>query len=148
MAYSHASSVFLIVVLFVVAATNPVAHGQPDINFEGRLCCTTTGNCPGQGIPGVPVEIDCAINGNIEMVGQGTTDANGAFNVSSVGISRRIPYGGPFSAIPCVATVQLPLNTVVCPALSTTTGLLISAFRRNGGLGSLQRATIVGFVRT
>ncbi|KAL7097113.1 hypothetical protein ACP275_10G122900 [Erythranthe tilingii] len=148
MAYSRASSVFLILVLFVAAATTSLAHGRLDMNFEGRLCCTTTGNCPGQGVPGVPVEIDCAINGYIETVGQGTTDANGSFNVFVPEINARIPYGGRFSAIPCVATVGLPLNTEVCPALSTTTGLLLSAFRRNGSAGATFRATIVGFVRT
>ncbi|KAL7137803.1 hypothetical protein ABFS83_10G117700 [Erythranthe nasuta] len=149
MAYNRASVIFLIVVHFV-AITNRLAHGQlfvglSNMNFEGRLCCTTTGNCPGQGIPGVPVSITCTINGYTDVAGQGTTDVNGAFNVYVLGITGYF-YG--LSTIPCVATVQLPLDTVVCPALNTTTGLLSSAFRRNGTANGSLKATIVGFVRT
>ncbi|KAG8372238.1 hypothetical protein BUALT_Bualt12G0045700 [Buddleja alternifolia] len=56
--------------------------------------------------------------------------------------------------LPCVASVQLPLDDAVCPELSTTNDTLTSVIRTVGGpffvkaIGLVQNATIMRFTRT
>ncbi|KAL7097598.1 hypothetical protein ACP275_10G154600 [Erythranthe tilingii] len=147
-----ATAFFLISLLFAAAST-PLAHGQSltvrGLTVIGSLCCTPTGNCPGQGVAGVPVSLNCTlVGGSARVLGTGVTDANGRFNITLPALTGLI-LGQPF--VPCVTTVQLPLSTVICPALNTTTGLLAAAVQSAGTvftstLGLIQNATITGFV--
>ncbi|KAG8372224.1 hypothetical protein BUALT_Bualt12G0044300 [Buddleja alternifolia] len=151
MAYNYASALFLISLLF--AASNPLANGQiltlRGLSVTGRLCCTPTGNCPGQGVNGALVRLNCTILGSNVTVGQGTTNVNGNFNIT-VGALTGLILGLP--TLPCVAVVQLPLNNVVCPVLSTTNGVLASALQSVGTvvtslLGLVQNFVLNGFFR-
>ncbi|KAG8372221.1 hypothetical protein BUALT_Bualt12G0043900 [Buddleja alternifolia] len=151
MAYNYASALFLIALLFV--ASNPLANGQiltlRGLSVTGRLCCTPTGNCPGQGVSGALVRLNCTILGSNVTVGQGTTNVNGNFNIT-VGALTGLILGLP--TLPCVAVVQLPLNNVVCPVLSTTNGVLASALQSVGTvvtslLGLVQNFVLNGFFR-
>ncbi|GFQ04426.1 hypothetical protein PHJA_002586500 [Phtheirospermum japonicum] len=151
MSYNRVHALFLISLLF--AASNPLVHGQVitlgGLTVGGNLCCTPTGNCPGQGVAGSLVSLNCTILGATVTVGQATTNANGTFNITVPAIAGLI-LGLPI--VPCVASVQLPLSSVVCPVLSTTNGVLASAIRSVGTivtttLGLIQNATIAGFVR-
>ncbi|KAL2232918.1 UNVERIFIED_CONTAM: hypothetical protein Sindi_1471800 [Sesamum indicum] len=150
MAHNQTSALFLISLLF--AAAEPLVHGQISLGgltVGGQLCCTSTGNCPGQGVPGVPVNLTCNILGATTTVGQATTDANGSFNIT-VPAPTGLILGLPL--LPCLAGVQLPLASVVCPVLSTTGGVLSSVVQSvdtivSGTLGLVQNATTVGFIR-
>ncbi|KAI3446594.1 hypothetical protein Pfo_029532 [Paulownia fortunei] len=151
MACNSISPFFLIVLLFAVAT--PLAHGGligriNGLSVSGQLCCTSTGNCPGQGLVGVVVRLNCRrIAGVSTTLGQNTTDVNGSFNITVLrpqGLILGLPL------IPCVVTVQLPLNATVCSALSTTNGVLVSAVRGvgttvSGTLGRIQLATATDF---
>ncbi|KAI3459660.1 hypothetical protein Pfo_016323 [Paulownia fortunei] len=151
MAYNRASALFLIA-LVLFAATNPLAQGLGitlrGLSVGGQLCCTSTGNCPGQGVAGAAVSLNCTILGVSTTVGQTTTNANGSFNITVPALTGLI-LGLPI--LPCVASVRLPLDSVVCPVLSTTNGVLASVVQSVGTLltstlGLIQNATIVGFV--
>ncbi|KAL7138242.1 hypothetical protein ABFS83_10G150800 [Erythranthe nasuta] len=147
-----ATAYFLISLLFAAASTPP-ARGQSlnlrGLTVSGSLCCTPTGNCPGQGVVGVPVSLNCTLVGGIARVlGTGVTDANGRFNITLPALTGLI-LGQPF--VPCVTTVQLPLSTAICPALNITPGLLAAAVQNAGTvfsttLGLVQNAIITGFV--
>ncbi|KAL3632630.1 hypothetical protein CASFOL_025614 [Castilleja foliolosa] len=150
MSYNRVHALFLISLLF--AASNPLVHGQiinlGGLTVGGTLCCTPTGNCPGgQGVAGSLVSLNCSILGSTVTVGQATTNANGTFNITVPGIAGLV-LGLPI--VPCTASVQLPLSSVVCPVLSTANGLLVSAIQSLGtivtsALGLIQNATIIGF---
>ncbi|KAG8372230.1 hypothetical protein BUALT_Bualt12G0044900 [Buddleja alternifolia] len=153
MAYNCASALFLIALLF--AASNPLANGQllPNplprgITLNGTLCCTATGNCPGQGVAGALVSLNCTVLGATVNLGQATTNANGTFNITVPAV-RGIVLG--HSVIPCVTAVRLPLNNVACPVLSTANGVLASALESVGtlvtsALGLVQNVRLTGFV--
>ncbi|KAL8041168.1 hypothetical protein ABFX02_10G149200 [Erythranthe guttata] len=147
--YSNgATALFLIALLF--AATNPLAHGHLalGLSVSGSLCCTPTGNCPGRGVSGVTVSLDCTVLGvGATVLGRGITDVNGIFNIyvrAMGGLTLGLPI------IPCVATVQLPLSTLVCPVLSTATGVLTSALIPVGTVVNatslVQNAGLIGVV--
>ncbi|KAL3632632.1 hypothetical protein CASFOL_025616 [Castilleja foliolosa] len=151
---NRVSALILIALLF--AASYPLAHGQTftlqGLRVNGRLCCTPTGNCPvlgGQGVAGVPVTLNCTIFGVSTRVGQATTNTNGTFNIS-VPALRGLILGLPI--VPCVASTQLPFDsTVICPALSTVNGTLVSAIRSTGiffnqTLALIQNAALTGFI--
>ncbi|KAL9156164.1 hypothetical protein ABFS82_09G055600 [Erythranthe guttata] len=151
MAYNRASALFLIAVLFA-AASNPLAHGQVltvrGLTVSGSLCCTPTGNCPGQGIPGVGVNLNCTIFGVSTIVGRGITGVNGSFNITVPAITGLILA---LPTLPCVATVQLPLSPVLCPVLNATTGILGATVNSVGTLftsvfGLVRAATIGAFI--
>ncbi|KAK4412758.1 hypothetical protein Salat_2923000 [Sesamum alatum] len=142
---------FLIsLLLFATAA--PLAHGQINLGgltVGGQLCCTSTGNCPGQGVPGAVVNLLCNILGGTTTVGQATTNANGSFNITVPALAGLV-LGLPI--VPCVAGIQLPLEAVVCPVLSATQGVLSSVVQSvdtvvSTALGLVQNATAVGFIR-
>ncbi|KAL7138240.1 hypothetical protein ABFS83_10G150600 [Erythranthe nasuta] len=131
--YPSARYALLLTAAFLfAAATNPLADGQvvtllPIRPIGGSLCCTATGNCPGgQPIPGVTINVTCNILGlGSRVIGRGTTNVNGTFNISTFPVITGLIFGLP--SLPCVATVQLPLlSSVVCPLLNTT-GILVSA---------------------
>ncbi|KAL7138236.1 hypothetical protein ABFS83_10G150300 [Erythranthe nasuta] len=143
---------FLVAFLFVVAST-PLANGQVitlrGLTVNGSLCCTPTANCPGQGVAGVPVSLNCTILGvGARVLGSGVTNVNGSFNITVPAITGLI-LGLPM--LPCVVTVQLPLSPVVCPVLNATTGILAATVNSvgtlvNSTLGLVRAATIGGFV--
>ncbi|KAL3632596.1 hypothetical protein CASFOL_025580 [Castilleja foliolosa] len=148
------SAVILIALLF--AASYPQAQGQNitlnGLRVNGRLCCTPTGNCPvqgGQGVAGVPVTLNCTIFGASTTLGRATTNTNGTFNINVPALTGLI-LGFPI--VPCVASTQLPFDsTVICPALSTVNGTLVSAIRSAGTffnqtIGTIQNATLTGFI--
>ncbi|KAL7099107.1 hypothetical protein ACP275_09G061600 [Erythranthe tilingii] len=141
MAYNRASALFLIAVLFA-AASNPLAHGQlltvRGLTVSGSLCYTPTGNCPGQGIPGV--NLNCTILGVSTVVGRGITGVKGSFNITVPAITGFILA---LPTLPCVATVQLPLSPVVCPVLNATTGILVATVNSVGTLFT----SVLGLVR-
>ncbi|KAG8372225.1 hypothetical protein BUALT_Bualt12G0044400 [Buddleja alternifolia] len=58
---------------------NPLPRG---ITLNGTLCCTATGNCPGQGVAGALVSLNCTVLGATVNLGQATTNANGTFNIT------------------------------------------------------------------
>ncbi|KAL7154858.1 hypothetical protein ABFS83_03G031900 [Erythranthe nasuta] len=157
-AYSYsngatATALFLIALLFV--ASNPLAHGQEELpmaglSVSGSLCCTPTGNCPGRGVSGVPVSLNCNVLGvGVTVLGRGITNVNGIFNIYVPTVSGLI-LGLPI--IPCVATVQLRLSPLVCPVLSTTTGLLTSALIPVGTVVNatsvVQNVGLIGFIKS
>ncbi|KAK4412757.1 hypothetical protein Salat_2922900 [Sesamum alatum] len=151
MAHNQTSALFLISLLLFAAAA-ALAHGQLSLGglkVGGQLCCTSTGNCPGQGVPGAIVNLNCNILGATTTVGQATTNANGSFNITVPALTGLV-LGLPI--VPCVAAVQLPLDGVVCPVLSTTQGVLSSVVQSvdtvvSTVLGLVQNATAVGFIR-
>ncbi|KAL7097595.1 hypothetical protein ACP275_10G154300 [Erythranthe tilingii] len=143
---------FLVAFLFVVAST-PLANGQSltlrGLTVNGSLCCTPSANCPGQGVSGVPVSLNCTILGvGARVLGTGVTNVNGSFNITVPAITGLI-LGLPM--LPCVVTVQLPLSPVVCPVLNATTGILAATVNSVGTLltstlGLVQAATIGAFI--
>ncbi|KAG8372232.1 hypothetical protein BUALT_Bualt12G0045600 [Buddleja alternifolia] len=154
MAYNRFYALFL-VSLLLFAASNPQVHGAwrnwpLGLSVSDQLCCTSTGNCPGQGIGGAVVSLNCTILGVSTTVGQNTTDVNGSFNITVPAITGLV-IG--LLRIPCVAIVQLPLNATTCPLLSTASGILTSAIRPVGrpvltsAFGLVRIGTIVRFVR-
>ncbi|KAK4428479.1 hypothetical protein Salat_1147500 [Sesamum alatum] len=150
MASATTSALFLVALLLFTTH----GHGQgivlPSLRVTGGLCCTSTGNCPGQGINGTVVRLNCTnILGVTTTVGQSTTNATGFFNISVPSITG-ILLGLP--TIPCAVSVQLPLNATICPVLSTTTGVLASAVQSvgtvvNTTLGTVLNVVITGFIR-
>ncbi|KAL8041163.1 hypothetical protein ABFX02_10G148700 [Erythranthe guttata] len=149
---NRASAFFLVAFLFVVAST-PLAHGQVvtlrGLTVNGSLCCTPSANCPGQGVSGIPVSLNCTIVGvGARVLGSGITNVNGSFNITVPAITGLI-LGLPM--LPCVVTVQLPLSPVVCPVINATTGILAATVNSvgtlvNSTLGLVQAATIGLFV--
>ncbi|KAI3446593.1 hypothetical protein Pfo_003258 [Paulownia fortunei] len=139
MACNTAISFFLISLL-LFASTNPLALGQNRLNgltVSGRLCCTFTGNCPGQPLVGANVNLRCFTGlGVSTTLGQNTTNVNGNFNITVARVPGLI-LGLP--VVPCLAIVQLPLNSTVCAALSTARGSLVSAI---GGVGTVVVSTL------
>ncbi|KAL8470750.1 hypothetical protein ACS0TY_033352 [Phlomoides rotata] len=112
MTYNHTSAFFLIaVVLF--ASTKPLSLAQltPNLGLSvsGQLCCSFTGNCPGRGVPGVVVSLNCSGGsfGNLVGYGQNITDANGRFNIN-VGNLAGVRQDG--ALIPCGVIIQFPVN--------------------------------------
>ncbi|KAL2243778.1 UNVERIFIED_CONTAM: hypothetical protein Sindi_0495800 [Sesamum indicum] len=125
-------------------------HGQgqllPGLVINGQLCCTFTRNCPGQGVNGTVVKLNCTnILGVSTTVGQSTTNTTGSFNIT-------VPHIlGLLLSLPRIPYVQLPLNTTICPMLSTTTGVLTSTLRTVGTVvnttsGILLITTLNGFI--
>ncbi|GFQ06901.1 hypothetical protein PHJA_002834100 [Phtheirospermum japonicum] len=159
---NRVSAVFLIALLF--AASYPLAHGRwatlRGLRVDGRLCCTSTGNCPvlgGQGVAGVPVSLNCTITGASFTAGQGTTSANGAFDIFTTvpTLLKHLQSSlfKPPPIIPCVATARLPLDSaVICPVLSAVNDTLVSNIQNVGetfstNTGLIRTATITEFVR-
>ncbi|GER51955.1 S-acyl fatty acid synthase thioesterase [Striga asiatica] len=128
MAHNCGLALFLIALVF--AASNPLAHGQQlnvtGLTVSGRLCCTPTGNCPGQGVPGALVSLNCTnfLGGGTITVGQTRTSINGTFNITVPRLTGLDLRG--FPNISCVASVNLPLNSAICPVLSTVNGTLVA----------------------
>ncbi|KAL1563598.1 hypothetical protein AAHA92_06046 [Salvia divinorum] len=148
MANNHASALFF-AALILLAASSPARGAGIFLNgltISGQLCCTSTGNCPGQGVGRVPIVLNCTnIFGGTTTAGRTTTTDTGSFNFT-------VPLLGLIlgNIIPCTVGVQLPLERIVCPALSTTTGTLSSIVQSVGTvvtsvLGLVQNATITGF---
>ncbi|KAL2228084.1 UNVERIFIED_CONTAM: hypothetical protein Sindi_1871100 [Sesamum indicum] len=139
--------------LFIVALLLFTTHGHgqllPGLVVNGRLCCTSTGNCPGQGVNGTVVKLNCTnLLGVSTTVGQSTTNTTGSFSIT---VPRLISLVAGIPTIPCVVTVQLPLNATICPVLSTTTGLLTSTLRAldtvvDATLGRILNTTLDGFI--
>ncbi|KAL9154885.1 hypothetical protein ABFS82_10G146700 [Erythranthe guttata] len=150
--YSNGVSAFFLVAFLFAVASTPLAHGQVitarGLTVNGSLCCTPTGNCPGQGVSGVPVSLNCTIVGvGARVLGSGITNVNGSFNITVPAITGLI-LGLPM--LPCVVTVQLPLSPVVCPVLNATTGILAATVNSIGTVltstfGLVQAATIGAF---
>ncbi|GER52371.1 pollen Ole e 1 allergen and extensin family protein [Striga asiatica] len=145
MAQNRDSALFLISLLLFVAS-KPLAHAQSPItlNVIGQICCTSTGNCPGQGIPRAVVSLNCTnfLNSTITL-GRNTTNANGTFSISVRAVVGRV---GSLPILPCTVSTSLPINRVLCPVLSTTNGTLVSALRPiTVVLGAVRNATITGF---
>ncbi|GER51957.1 pollen Ole e 1 allergen and extensin family protein [Striga asiatica] len=95
----------------------------------GQLCCTSTGNCPRQVVSGALISLNCTILGVTTTVGQTTTDINGSFNITVralIGLVLGLP------SPPCIVSVRLPLDSIVCPMLSTVDGALVSTVRSVG----------------
>ncbi|CAA0809792.1 Unknown protein [Striga hermonthica] len=127
MAHNRALALFLVALVF--AASNPLAHGLQlnvtGLTVSGQLCCTPTGNCPGQGVSGALVSLNCTnFLGVTTTVGQTTTGINGTFNITVPGLTSLL-RGLP-NLLPCVASVQLPLDPAICPVLSTVNGTLVA----------------------
>ncbi|KAL2228916.1 UNVERIFIED_CONTAM: hypothetical protein Sindi_1871300 [Sesamum indicum] len=98
--------------LFIVALLLFTTHGHgqllPGLVVNGRLCCTSTGNCPGQGVNGTVVKLNCTnLLGVSTTVGQSTTNTTGSFSIT---VPRLISLVAGIPTIPCVVTVQLPLK--------------------------------------
>ncbi|CAA0822413.1 Unknown protein [Striga hermonthica] len=88
MTQNLASAFFLVSLLF--AASNPPASAQilPDsvdlLNVAGQLCCTSNGNCPGQGVSGALVSLNSKIHDQTTALAQATTNSNGSFDMKIV----------------------------------------------------------------
>ncbi|KAG6424307.1 hypothetical protein SASPL_114722 [Salvia splendens] len=143
------TSALFFAALLLLAAVSPARGAGIFLNgltVNGQLCCTSTGNCPGQGVGGVPIVLNCTnIFGGTTTAGRTTTTDTGSFNFT-------VPLVGLIlgNIIPCTVGVQLPLESVACPVLSATTGTLSSTVQSIGTvvtsvLGLLQNATITGF---
>ncbi|CAA0809793.1 Unknown protein [Striga hermonthica] len=125
---AHNCALALLLIALVFATSNPLAHALQlnvtGLTVSGQLCCTPTGNCPGQGVSGALVSLNCTnILGVTTTVGQTTTGINGTFNITVPGLTsllRGLPN------LPCVASVQLPLDPAICPVLSTVNGTLVA----------------------
>ncbi|KAH6828647.1 hypothetical protein C2S53_006645 [Perilla frutescens var. hirtella] len=152
MAYNSAASALFLAALLLFTAASPSAQvaaaGLNGLTVSGRLCCATNGNCPGQGVAGAAVLLNCTLLGQIATVGIAITDANGAYNITIPALPGLI-LGLPI--VPCVVGVRLPLGAVVCPVLSTTTGVLAGTLHVvgtvvNAVLGLVQSATVDLFV--
>ncbi|CAA0809794.1 Unknown protein [Striga hermonthica] len=124
MAYNRAYTLLLATML-VLAGSGPPTQAQ-DILLSGELCCTPTGNCPGQGVPGVLVSLNCTntLGGGTIAVSQTRTSINGTFN-ATVPVLTNLLQGMPVN-FTCLAGVRLPLNSTLCPVLSTTNGTLVA----------------------
>ncbi|KAG8367772.1 hypothetical protein BUALT_Bualt16G0107500 [Buddleja alternifolia] len=153
MVYTSSSTYFFFALLLLAIANYPLAHGIgisfSGLSVSGQLCCTSTRNCPSQGVGGVVVQLNCTILGTSTTVGQATTNATGSFNITTPAITGLI-LGQPL--VPCVASVQLPLEAAVCPLLSTTNGALVSTVQSVGTLatnvfGLVQNAILSGFTK-
>ena len=116
---------------------------------NGLLCCTGSGNCPGQGLTNVGVRLNCTILGlRNTVVGIGTTNATGGYTITIPALPGLL-LGSPL--IPCNVNIKLPLDAAICPVLSTTTGLLVGTLRvvgtaLNTVLGLVQVATVDVYV--
>ncbi|CAA0809791.1 Unknown protein [Striga hermonthica] len=92
MAHNRALALFLVALVFA-AASNPLAHGLQlnvtGLTISGQLCCRPTGNCPGQGVSGALVSLNCTnFLGVTTTVGQTTTGINGTFNITVPGLTN------------------------------------------------------------
>ncbi|CAA0822412.1 Unknown protein [Striga hermonthica] len=145
MAQNCDSALFLVALLLFVAS-KPLAHAQLPIrplNVTGQICCTSTGNCPGQGVPRVVVSLNCTILNSTITLGRNTTNANGTFSISVPAVVGTV---GSLPLLPCTVSTSLSINRVVCPVLSTINSTLVSALRPiTIVLGLVQNATATGF---
>lgn len=121
------------------------------LSVTGQLCCTSTGNCPGSPAPRAVVSLSCfnVLTLSSTVVAQNTTDVDGLFTIT-VPTTPGLILG--LSKIPCVVTVQLPLDAAVCPALSAATGVLTGAVQAVGTattpvLGRVQTARVSVFIQ-
>ena len=126
MGYNESPALIVVALLLF----SPLAYSQLLNNgvINGQLCCTANGNCsPGsEGIPGVMLGLNCStLLSRVGPVVQGVTGLNGGLNLTVPFFSTTI---GPVidGFVPCNIIVNLPLNSTVCPILSTTTGTLTS----------------------
>ncbi|KAG6421273.1 hypothetical protein SASPL_117823 [Salvia splendens] len=136
------TSALFFAALFLLAVASPARGAGIFLNgltVNGQLCCTSTGNCPGQGVDGVPVVLNCTnIFGSTTTAGRTTTTDTGSFKFT-------IPLVGLIfgNIIPCTVGV------LSSAALSATTGTLSTVQSVGtvvtGVLGLLQNATITGF---
>lgn len=149
--YNRGSSAvcLIIALVFFGAIAEAQVLSLKGLNVSGSLCCTPTGNCPGQGLGGVPVRLNCTnlINGST-TVSTTTTNANGGFSFTVpalAGILSRLP------ALPCNVSVQLPVSSVACPVLNTANRTLTATTTSlgtfiNSALGLLLNAAVNRFV--
>lgn len=132
---------FFIIAFLSVAAT---AHAQTVLMVSDRLCCTATGNCPGQGLGGQAVRLRCTYpTGATSIVGQSTTNSDGGFRII-------VPRAQGLAIhnvliLPCVAFVRLPVDAALCPALSAINGLLQSVVIFSGVSASAVSGTPTRF---
>ncbi|XP_042006221.1 uncharacterized protein LOC121755002 [Salvia splendens] len=102
-------------------------------NVTGRICCTPTGNCDNGsvGIPGVAVNLNCTTpSGSVMTLARGITRLDGTFAllVNNINNLLGLQLGGITRLLPqCRVVVSLPLNSTVCPVLSTGTLALTGA---------------------
>ncbi|KAL2231967.1 UNVERIFIED_CONTAM: hypothetical protein Sindi_1376700 [Sesamum indicum] len=149
MASTCTSTLFIVALLLFTTRGHGQSQLLPGLVVNGRLCCTSTGNCPGQGVNGTVVKLNCTnLLGVSTTVGQSTTNTTGSFNIT---VPRILGLLLGLPRIPCVVTVQLPLNATICPVLSTTTGILTSTLQTVGIVvnttsGILLNTTLNGFI--
>ncbi|GER25996.1 pollen Ole e 1 allergen and extensin family protein [Striga asiatica] len=120
-------ALFLVVDLFATTGNGqgPGISTLSGLTVSGRICCTENGTCPGEGVEGAVVRVNCTtrLSGGSTTIAQGTTNASGFFNITIPSLSE-LQLGQ--LTHPCVAAVELPLDYTVCSALSDTTGSLVS----------------------
>ena len=121
-----ASSKILLALLVVIATAASVAHGYSVggkdislVNIHGKLLCSSTGNpesgktCP----PLANINVTLICPGIPQVISY--TDSLGSF-VCPID-TKTYPLIDPFL---CYVEVQLPLDQIICPVLSTVSGTL------------------------
>ncbi|KAH6810333.1 hypothetical protein C2S51_024095 [Perilla frutescens var. frutescens] len=151
------SSSLLCLMLMTVVFLLPAADATfitPNVQglfVNGTLCCSQNGNCPGSGpLAGVNVTLTCKNLLVATVVGQNITNANGTFSITVPAASLG-SFPLLFPSLACVATVQLPVSSAICPALSATSGTLVALLQTVGTitsqtLGLLQALQVVATI--
>ncbi|KAL1534451.1 hypothetical protein AAHA92_30626 [Salvia divinorum] len=151
------SPTLIVAALLLLATATPLAYGQQTNNgiLSARICCTSTGNCPpgSVGIPGVRASLNCTtLFGNVVTLAQGVTGANGVLNL---GLNNILGVLGSLLSgiLPCGVFVNLPLNSTICPILSTVDGVLVGIPKLvntivDPVLGLVRNITVPVFINT
>ncbi|XP_006367218.1 uncharacterized protein [Solanum tuberosum] len=118
-------SALICVVILVFISTSHVVHGiGVSLQLQGILACSATGNLPGNGIPGVPVNI-LPVGGNTTLA---TVVTGPGGNISATISPPQVVSNILASLLEgIVAVVNLPIvnANVNCPALPTA-GILVA----------------------
>ncbi|KAL1534452.1 hypothetical protein AAHA92_30627 [Salvia divinorum] len=151
------SPALIVAALLLLAVATPLAYGHQVNNgiLDARICCTSTGNCaPGSvGIPGVRAIMNCTtLFGNVVTLAEGVSCSTGNFKL---GLNNVLGSLAPIVSgiLPCGVFVNLPLNSTVCPILSTVDGVLVGVPRvvntiADPVLGLVQNITVPLFINT
>ncbi|KAL1534450.1 hypothetical protein AAHA92_30625 [Salvia divinorum] len=151
------SPALIVAALLLLATATPLAHGQQTNSgiLTARICCTSTGNCPpgSVGIPGVRASLNCTtLLGNVVMLAEGVSCFTGNFKL---GLNNALGSLGSLASgiLPCGVFVNLPLNSTVCPILSTVDGVLVGVPRVvntivDPVLGLVRNITVLAFMNT